>query len=234
MRTFCPQSLKSKMPRSDFMLNIYLPRPEWFFGVDATLELCAGVIALLIALASFKLYRVTHERSYKYFLASFILLGGSFLSRAVADAFLAQHFLQVPSKIVGLIFFAGYMGHIFLALAGYLLLIASTYKIEDKRLILMMFLLLIPALALSGSYFLSFYVMSIILLIFVAWSYGQNYRKVRSPTSALVFGAFVLLTLAQPQFILDMLSNSWYVTAHVTQALGYVVLLVALLRILFK
>ena len=116
------------------MLNIYLPRPEWFFGVDASLELCAGIIALLIAFASFKLYRLTSERSYKYFFASFVLLGGSFLARAVADAFLGK-FFNVPQNIIGLVFFGGYVGHIFLALAAYLLLIASTYKIEDKRLI---------------------------------------------------------------------------------------------------
>ena len=72
------------------MLNIYLARPEWFLGVDASLEAFAAIIALLIAFASYKLYRVTRERSYKYFLASFVLLGGSFLSRAVADAFLEE------------------------------------------------------------------------------------------------------------------------------------------------
>ena len=225
--------LKSPNAKSAGMLNIYLPRPDWFFGVDATLELCAGIIAILIALGSYKLYRVTHERSYKYFLASFILLGGSFFSRAIADAFLGK-FFHVSPHMIGLIFFCGYIGHIFLALAAYLLLIASTYKIEDKRLIVMMFLLLVPALALSGSYFLSFYVVSIILLIFLVWSYAQNCRKVRSVTSTCVFFAFGLLLLAQPQFILDMLSNSWYVTAHVTQAAGYLILLVALLRILLK
>ncbi|MBS3124629.1 hypothetical protein J4211_00010 [Candidatus Woesearchaeota archaeon] len=215
------------------MLNIYLPRPEWFFGVDTTLEAFAGIIALLIAFVSYKLYRSTNERSYKYFLASFVLLGGSFLSRSVADAFLGK-FFNVSPNIIGLVFFGGYVGHIFLALAAYLLLIASTYKIEDKRLLVMMFLLLVPGLVFSASYFLSFYVLSSILLLFITWAYSQNYRKVRSVTSALVFGAFILLTLAQPLFILDMRSNIWYVFAHAVQAFAYLMLLAALLRILLK
>ena len=216
------------------MLNIYLARPDWFFGVDASLETFAGIIALLIALMSYKLYRSTNERSYKYFLASFVLLGGSFFSRAIGDALLGNVFFETPHRILAVLFFAGYVGHIFLALAAYLLLIASTYKIADKRIIALMFLIMIPALLLSGSYFLTFYVISGLLLIFVTWAYGQNYRKVRSMTSGLVFVAFLLLTVVQPQFILDAVSNNWYVVAHMTQALAYLMLLVALLRILVK
>ena len=216
------------------MLNIYLPRPSWFFGLDAGLEAFAGIIVLLIAFASYKLYRTTDERSYKYFLISFFLLGVSFLSRAVADAFLGKVFFTAPAKVIAWVFFLGYVGHIFLALAAYLLLVASTYKINDKRLLVMMFLIMVPALFLSGSYFLSFYVISAILLVFITWAYLQNFRKVKSATSCLVFIAFLLLTLAQPQFILDALSEVWYVAAHATQGLAYLVLLVALLRILFK
>ncbi len=216
------------------MLNIYLPRPDWFFGLDAGLEAFAGIIALLIAYASYKLYKSTDERSYKYFLASFLLLGVSFLSRAVADAFLGKVFFVAPVKFIAWVFFLGYIGHIFSALAAYILLVASTYKINDKRLLVMLFLIMIPALFLSGSYFLSFYVISAILLVFITWAYLQNFRKFRSTTSCLVFLAFLLLTLAQPQFILDAVSDVWYVTAHATQGLAYLVLLVALLRILFK
>ena len=229
-----PQSLKTVFSELLLMLNIYLPRPDWFFGLDAGLEAFAGVIALLIAFASYKLYRSTGERSYKYFLVSFFLLGLSFLSRAVADAFLGKVFFEAPAKVVAVLFFAGYAGHFFLALSAYILLVASSFNIADKRLLVMLFLIMIPALLLSGSYFLSFYVISIILLAFIAWAYFQNFRKVGSVTSCLVFITFLLLTLAQPQFILDSLSDAWYVTAHATQALAYLVLLVAMLRILFK
>ena len=133
-----------------------------------------------------------------------------------------------------MLFFGGYISNIFLALAAYLLLIASTYKISDKRLIVLMFLLLVPSLLLSGSYFLSFYVLSAILLVFISWVYYQNYRKVSSTSSLLVFVSFLLLTLAQPQFIFDALTENWYVSAHLTQALGYLTLLAALVKILRK
>ena len=216
------------------MINIYLARPDWFFGVDATLEAFAFVISFLIAFASYKLYSVTHERNYKDFLASFALLSASFLSRSVADAILSHKFVRLPDNIIAVLFFGVYISNIFLALAAYLLLIASTYKISDKRLIVLMFLLLVPSLLLSGSYFLSFYVLSAILLVFISWVYYQNYRKVSSTSSLLVFVSFLLLTLAQPQFIFDALTENWYVSAHLTQALGYLTLLAALVKILRK
>ncbi len=209
--------------------------PQWFFGMDASLEAAAAVIALLIAISAFKIFRVTKDKKYFYFMGSFILLLLSFLSRAFADVVVEGIIVKVPDGWGGLIFFLGYLSHIFLALAAYLILFAVTYKITDKRVLSLIFLLLIPGLLLSGSYFLSFYVSSALFLVYITYAYFKNCCKVKRWASRLVFVGFVFITLAQIFFLLDAVTKrQGYVLAQISQGLGYLTLLAALLRTLFK
>jgi len=219
------------------MINVYLHGPQWFLGVDAALEALAAVIALLVALVAHKAYRLTGEKKYFYFTGSIYLLTLSFLSRAVTDAVVRQIFFEIPDSIAGIVFYLGYVVHILLAFVAYIILIAITHKIYDKRVLALLFLTLIPSLLLSGSYYRTFYGLSLIFLAFITLAYYQNYRKVNNLASFTVFVAFALLTLAQLQFLLQgfyiwsaNIWNTFYVTSHVTQALGYLSLFIALLK----
>ena len=224
------------------MVNVYLHGPEWFFGVDASLETLATIIALFVAVASFKVYRMTREKKYAYFTASFVLLTLSFLARALTDSLLEDVFDKIvgdqifiiPQKYAPVLFFSGYVTHILLALAAYVILFLITHKITDKRVISLIFLILVPSMLLSGSYFLSFYGLSIIFLGFITYAYYQNYKKVCKLPSCFVFIAFLFLTIAQVMFLLEAVYKPLYVVAHVTQAAGCVVLLFALIKTLLR
>ncbi len=215
------------------MVTVHLG-PKWFFGVDAGLEAFAALIAFFIAFASYRVYRLTKEKKYAHFTASFVILTLSFLIRAATDLILEGMLIKVPQTLTGIIFFTGYVAHILLALTAYLMLVIVTHKITDKRIIALLFLILVPSLLISGSYFLSFYGLSTIFLAFVALAYYQNYRKVCKAAACLVFIAFTLITLSQAMFLLEAFYDPFYVAAHVTQATGYLVLLFALIRTLFK
>lgn len=214
------------------MVSVYLQGPEWFFGADASLEAFAAVIAFCVAFASLRVYRMTREKKYAYFTASMALLTISFLARTTADILLEELWFKMPANIAGLTFFAGYVTHILLALTAYILLIIVTHKITDKRIIALLFLIMVPSLLISGSYFLSFYGLSTIFLAFVAFTYFQNYYKVRKIAACLVFVAFLLLTIAQVMFLFEAVYDPLYVAAHIAQAVGYLALLFALIRTL--
>ncbi len=223
------------------MVSVHVHGPVWFFGVDASLEAFATIIALCVAIASFKAYRMTREKKYAYFTVSFALVTLSFLARAVTDALLEEVVMKVPGAVANNLFYLGYVLHILLALVAYVLLIIITHKISDKRVIALLFLTLVPSLLLSGSYYLSFYGLSTIFLAFVALAYYQNYHKVRTAASCLVCIAFALLTISQILFLLEavkeyvhVMMQYWYVMAHVIQAAGYLVLLIALIKTLIK
>lgn len=208
--------------------------PSWFFGVDAILEAFASLIALFVALASWRVYRMTGGKKYGFFTVGMFLLMFSFVSRAVTDALIEGIFLKVPEQLVKYVFLVGYVAHIFLALTAYLLLIIITHKIVDKKVIALLFFLVVPSMLLSGSYYLSFYGLSAILLAFVALAYFQNYQKVCSLSACFVFSGFVLLTFAQLLFLAEILYKPLYAGAQIVQAFGYLLLLIALVKTLLK
>lgn len=224
--------LKSRISSLECMINVYVRRPEWFLGADASLELLAAVIALFVAFASYRVYKLTSGKKYLAFMLSFALMTLSFLSRSVTDFILEELFFTVPNSIAGNIFFAGYLGHIFLALLSYLLLISITLDIKDKKLIYLLGLILIPSMLISASYYLSFYGLSLILLAFITHSYWRNYKKVCKGSACMVFVGFALLTLAQAFFLLDTINANFYVIAHLSQAAGFISLLVTLIKTL--
>lgn len=214
------------------MLNVFVRRPEWFLGVDASLELLAAIITFFVAFASYKVYRMTSGRKYFYFSASFALLTLGFLTRAVTDFILEELLITVPEPYTGALFFGGYVTHIFLTLAAYLVLIKITFNIKDKKLMALLALILVPGLLLSGSYYISFYGLSMIMLAFITSTYWTNYRKVCKGSACMVFTAFLLLTTSQALFLLDMLNVNLYVAAHIAQAAAFLTLLATLIKTL--
>jgi len=208
--------------------------PTWFFGIDAGLEAFAALIAFFVTVAALRIHRISGEKKYAFFTTSFVLLTLSFLVRAVTDFILEEIIWVVPQEMSGKLFFFGYVTHIFLALAAYLILFSVTNKVTNWKVTALIGLILIPAMLISGSYFLSFYVLSFLLLTFIAGAYWTNCKKVCTWPSKLVFYAFGLLALAQLLFLFEVLKKPMYVWAHIAQAAGYFSLLFALLGIKFK
>ncbi|PIN75011.1 hypothetical protein COV18_04600 [Candidatus Woesearchaeota archaeon CG10_big_fil_rev_8_21_14_0_10_37_12] len=205
--------------------------PSWFLGVDASLEALAGIIALAVAFAAFHMYSLTKERRYAFLTSSFALMTASFISRAVTDVLLANKEVSLSAAMAKNVFILGYVTHILLALLAYVLLIILTYRLPDKRLWVLLVLILMPSLLLSSSYFLSFYGLSVILLGFVSLAFYDNYVNNRSCAAGMVFLAFALLTLSQIQFLLGPLKDLLYVSAHATQAAGFLMLFFVLVKV---
>lgn len=216
------------------MVSIALQGPAWFFGVDATLEAIIAVIAFFVTVASLRVYRVTNERKYGWFTASFGLLTLSFLARALTNTVVEELLFKCPTQYLPKVFYFGYLTHIILALVSFLMLFIVTQKVENKSVVALLYLVLIPSLVLSSSYFLSFYGLSFAILLFITLAYYQNYKKVCSAPSCLVFVAFLLLTLAQAFFLFEAVNDLWYVLAQASQALSFLLILLALLTIKLK
>lgn len=221
------------------MVTVHLG-PQWFFGADACLEALAAFIALCVAFASWRVYRMSRQKSCGVFTVSMVLLTFSFLSRAVTDALIENIFFELPQELVGRVFYVGYVSHIFLALLAYVLLACVTGKICDKRTVALLLLMVVPSLLLSSSYYVSFYGLSAILLCFITFSYFQNYFVVKKAckcpmnSAFFVFLAFLFLTFAQVMFLFEMFYKPLYVAAEITQAFGYLVMLFALIKIVLK
>lgn len=215
------------------MVTVHLG-PSWFFGADAILEGLAALIAFCVTLASFKVWKITKVKKYGVFTTSFALLTLSFLARAITDTLVEGIIYKVPQEYIAKVFFLGYVTHILLALIAYVTLLVVTHNITDRRITALIYFTLIPSLLLSGSYFLSFYGLSAIFLAFITVAYYHNYKKVCKATACLVFISFLIITASQVLFLLEAVYDPLYVIAHVTQALGYLTLLFALIKALLR
>lgn len=223
------------------MINILLRGPLWFLGVDAGFELFSVIVLALVFWLSFKAYKLTRDFKYKYFTAGFGALAIAFLSKAVTDlwltlAFVVKRGIPPPSQAIeniGEVFLAGYLVFIFMSLIAGVLLVTSTFKVRERRVLFLMALLVLTPFYLSASYSTSFYLLSLIIYIFIALHFMQNFARRKSVASGLVAVAFSLIAVAQGMFLFDILKQKFYVVAHLAQLTGFMLLLVLLLKVLF-
>lgn len=229
------------------MVHAQVISPQWFFGVDAAFELLTAVVAILVAITAYKVCKITESRMHRTFAIAFGLLAMGFAARGFADIIIEQliHFSpQVVHSLPGVpgmsrtsfVFLAGYISHILFVLAAYLLLVIVTYRIKDRALMILLFMLTLPSLLISGSYFLSYYGLSLVLMGAVTYRHYRNCQK--RGVSSLVTIAFGFITVAQPNFIMSAMNmfpqaakDVLYVSGHVIQMIGVMLILIALLKI---
>lgn len=229
------------------MVTGIITGPNWFFGIDSVLEAISMLICLSIFIFSFKIYRLTKERRQLYFSSAFALLTLAFLVRSVTN--LVIHFRTVsdwgmkhlPEIIVAKsilsvpkIFLIGYGAHIAFTLISLALLAVLCLKVEDKKPYFLMLLVMFVLVYFSGSYFTSFYTLSLILLFFISYQYCQNWRLKKTATTFITFISFSFLTLTSIAFLMQKLFGVFYVVAHILQFIGFLAMSVALAMIIFK
>lgn len=223
------------------MVNIVLRGPLWFFGIDSVFEFFSFFVLALIFFLSFRAYKLTRDYKYKYFVAGFFSLAVAFLSKAVTDLWIALAFvvrkgLPPPSdalELVGEVFFGGYLVFIFMSLIAGVLLLTLTYKVREKRLMVLLALLVLLPFYLTSSYSKTFYLISFFMYVFISLFFVQNFLSKRSYASGCVAGGFCAIALAQGLFLFDILQHRLYIVAHFVQLGGFILLLCSLLKVLF-
>ncbi|HII14764.1 MAG TPA: hypothetical protein HA362_00465 [Nanoarchaeota archaeon] len=207
--------------------------PAWFYTIDSVFQIIFAVVMLLIAGFSYKAYRLTEERKYKYFSAGFFMtaLGFLFLSFSnllvylgIYDGILSR-FNEL--NVANLVYFI----HIALMLTGYTLLLVVAMKLQQRRLIALMFAFLFLFALFSYQYYLKFHLIALMLLAFMAWQFYENYREKKTLNSGLVFSSFYLLALAELFLLAMIFMPTLYVVGHAVQLLGYGLLLAVFINV---
>ena len=133
-----------------------------------------------------------------------------------------------------LVFYIGYGLHILATIFAFLTLFILANRINNPRLVLLLYLMVFPLIYYSGSYFMSFYVSTTIITGLIALTYFQNLLK--SPkkkfSTICVFIAFLMLFLAHLQFLLSKFNHLFYISAGVTQLAGFVLFLITIIKVL--
>jgi len=214
--------------------------PIWFFGYDSILDLISFLITILIGFYSYRIYKLTGKKSYFFLYLAFLLLSIALVVKSFANLSLYFDLLHKigvkDTRLFGYQMAAlGLFGYVLLTLLGYIILIALTLKLKGKRIISLLFFLVILTILLAKNSFMFFHLISFaLLLLYVTPYFYDNYSKVKNIKALLVFLCFFFLSFGHLFLSLVFYSNQFYVLGIILQLAGFLMLLVNLILVFKK
>ena len=212
--------------------------PRWFFGYDIALELLFGIVTALIAIYSFKVYRLSCEKECR-------LLGWAFAGISIAYFlwplvnFIA--FLEVQKGIaefdIGFVssaFLVSTYAHVVFFLLGLTTLAYLTLRLKNQRAYTLLVSLSILVVIFSSQPWLAFNFVAAVLLLYVSIYYMKRYKASKDGGTLVVFISFMLLFLARIVLVFANINNSLYVVDHIIELFAYVLLAVSLAQSIRK
>lgn len=217
--------------------------PLWFHGIDIALEVFSILAAVLISIMGYKSYRLTHDRKLLWFAAAFGFITLSFVARALTAAVVLSQVGVIPGisapnpslSLIESIFDGGRFAYFLLVFAAYLILYALSAKIGNKSLLALMSIFLgLFAFSAFEEIPIMFYIVSFVLLVFIAANYCKNYNSKKTRGALLTSTAFCVMTLEPVFFMLAIYYKPLVVAAYIIRLIAYVTLLVMLIRVYRK
>jgi len=208
---------------------VALQGPKWFFGIDSIFELAGAIILLMVFLMSYKAYRLTDIKIYKYYSLAFLSLTLGHLARTITNFAIHQEWFSVVN--LSKIFLLGYGAHIILTLSALILLLAFVFKVKQKKAFCLLLLFMMAMIFVSSSFYVAFYWAALVMFGFITWHLFKNALKKKAISPRLVALAFLFLTITQALFLGSAAIKELYMGAHITQIIGFLVLFIALTKV---
>jgi hypothetical protein len=205
--------------------------PPWFFGYDVALELAFAIITFVVALAAFRVYRLTDQRQPQLFGIAFMLLSVSYVVQSVMNFLIISKMHEQVCQLMllqSVILFdtLGIYTHIVLSITGLVLLAFMSFRSERRRLLLLLLLLSLLTIFNSANSLYIFFLVSSLLLLFITWHLIDTYIDNRDPKTLLIVIAFMLLLLSNIHFILSVDHHLFYVIGHIFEFIAYGLILI--------
>lgn len=205
--------------------------PAWFYGYDIILESSFAIIAMVVALFSFRMYQKTRSSSVKLFGIAFMLISISYIIQSILNFMIITSLNQEICRMVKLrsvVMFEniGLLIHIVFFTIGLALLLYTTLRTKNTRLL---WLLIIISFGVSflGSLYM-FYFISTVYLAFISWHYIQNYLRKRQGNTLLIAFAFVFLLFGHFHYLIAVDHQTFYVIGHLLELFTYLLLAINL------
>jgi hypothetical protein len=213
--------------------------PNWFFQYSIFFELAFAVITLFVALQAFKVYKLSKEKSPMLFGIAFLLLSFSyFIQSALNIGILYKlsqnvNVLHNISQVINLGMNALYT-HMIFTLAALVLLVFITLKTKSPKIFILLLTISLLPIYLGRDPVHTFFVLSSIFELFIAYHYLMNYLKNKYIPNFLVFAAFFLLLVSDIHFIFSLNHKIFYVLGHFLELFAYLFILINLVWVLKK
>ncbi len=212
------------------MSTMYMA-PSWFFGYDVIFELFFFIISLVIALYALKIYKTTDQESAGHFGYGFLIISVAYLLQSISNFLvyseLNKQICQVAKfASVTTIDAIGTYAYMLFMISGLVVLLFVSFKEEKKRMLWISWLVSVIAIALSKNPMYSFYLLSSIYLVFIAWHFLESYLKNRKAITLCVALAFIFLCFGSFHFVISVNHELYYVIGHILEFIAYILILV--------
>jgi hypothetical protein len=219
--------------------------PVWFHGKDMVIDVMSALVVSLLALFTFRYYRLSRSRSYVFLSAGFALIALAFLAKVLANFTLYYTetgttqfgdflltYTQVQSS--NLLLIAGFFLYkLFTLLGVYLLYYVYQQRQSATTELLFAYLIVVSALFSTFAYAL-FHLTALLLLFLVVKAYFSRYRISRNHLTLMLAASFAVIASSQFIFLLVAAGRWFYVFAEGVQLIGYLLLLVTFAGVLVR
>lgn len=223
---------------------------QWFRGFDLLIDIFSIIAVLLIALASYKYYRINRDQKYGHLALSFFVIASSFLLKALSYSLMYYYKIiqldeitlvvkVVETPIQGIrpsfiLFTMTLFLYRFLHLIG-LYMLYYVYKRKYQRpdiLIAVASIFLITYF--SHQSWFAFHTLAFVLLGILVSHYYKLYMKNKRKNTKVLVMSFSIIALSQAIFVFSQIDSILYVYAEIVQLIGYLLLLTTFIMIIYN
>ncbi len=222
------------------MLLVNCATPSWFLTLQVALQIVFALVTILVAFYSYKVYKLSKQRSIMIFGVAFLGMGAAYaiqavLNYAVVIGVSTTNIIgtSATSSVIPLSVVAVFL-HMFAMTGGLILLSYVTLKERSFKLFSLISSLAFVALLFSSHPQLVFFLITGLLLFFITGQHIQRYARSNSKGSLYVGVGFGLWLLGQTQLALAHFFDGLYVSGHVFVLAAFIVFLWNLARMFVK
>lgn len=207
--------------------------PNWFHGIDVSLEIIFALITFLVAFFSFRIYNLTGEKEHRNFGIGFSIISFSYLLWAYLNHFIVSEVSESISVLnlreimaVSSVFIYFFM---VLYTVGFFLVYNSTLNQKILENSSLMFIIISLSLYLACNKTLIFTLFSTLFPLFIFIYYLRTYSKTRKLPSLFLALAFVLISISGFLFMFAANNYIYYIIKHVLELVSYSLIALILL-----
>jgi len=201
--------------------------PMRFYGFDTAIYAFAALIGLAIAYKAYRLHALTGKKQHFYLATAFTLLGIGLATLTLTSGFTYyRYFISGNLSLFDLMFNIDDLGFWIYGISSLVAysLLAMSYLPESRAKFA-------PLIFFTTTYFAYLNIILFAVMAYIAFNALRHWLESRNLNSALVAAGFLLIAGFHAALPFATFSRLLYVVGHFSLVLGFIALLVMLIRV---
>lgn len=217
--------------------------PNWFSVSEVIIQAIFVAVTLLIALYSYKVYRISGQRSSLLYSLGFFGVSFGYVMQVLFHIFFligvsSQDIISSVSMtvanpgIIQLSVIPVMLGMI-ATLAGFATMAYVTLKEKNIQVLVLLFALGLLSI-ITPNYPITYHLAISVFLAFITFQYYKRHERKRTFCSMAVYLGFGLVLLGTLQLAIADMVSTFYISGHFVALVGYLSLLWSLVKVVRK